>query len=276
MDKIYDATGRILEISDGHGQEYYEEIAKTKLTGKVLISFGDSYTNAMSGLFSTMATKYGMIHDGRGVVSSPICDRGGTQPMVNRVDTIVSDYTSGFTINGNTYYKDDVAIITFMGGANDPGGIAAYGTGIHSTGKNVIYGATQYIFNTLLENFTKATIICITQPSSYNASIAPWITDDASAQRFGFDTAAEALAYDDVQFSNYMMANKEAIVKECAWYYGVPIVDMFHEFPSILNPANRSTYWNSDKLHLTTAGYKIVASGIDKKIVDIFGKEPSN
>lgn len=271
MDNIYNVNGEVIEVTDYHDNAYYENLAKTALTGKVLISFGDSYTNAMSSKFAAIATKYGMAHDGRGIVSSTVTNRG-VSPMCSRVDTIVSDYTSGKTIDGTTYYKNDVGIITFMGGANDPGGIAAYGTGWHETALNTLYGAANKIFNALLENFPNAKIICVTQPSSYNAVIANWITDDASAQRFGFDTAAQALVFDDIQFSNYLMANKEQIIKNTAWMYELSILDMFREFPTIFNPSNRSTYWQNDKLHLTTAGYNLVANAIDRKIVAVVAK----
>ena len=82
--------------------------------------------------------------------------------------------------------------------------------------------------------------------------------------------------FDDYQISNALHGNKEKAVKDSAWYYGLHVVDMYHEFPSLFVASNRSTYWQNDKLHLTAAGYNLVASGIDKKIVDIFGKEPSS
>lgn len=47
---------------------------------------------------------------------------------------------------------------------------------------------------------------------------------------------------------------------------------MFNEFPAVNNPLNRSLYWQSDKLHLTKAGYDLVANAIDKKIARVYGE----
>ena len=268
---IYNINGDTV-ASDSGGSS---GVAKEKLTGKVLIAIGDSYTAGMNTQYTSLATKYGMILDNRGVVSATISYRGtdSYRRIYNIVGTIITDYTNGKEINGTTYYADDVGVITFMGGANDGAGIDAWiGTGVHETDKSTIYGSLNYIFSSLRETFTKATLICITQPSFYNSQVSG-LSTDAQAQEQGFADLAEAQVFDDVQYTNYLEGMKESAVRNSAWYYGVPLVDMFNEFPPVTNPDNRTTYWNNDKLHLTTAGYNLIAAAIEKKIVDLVGVE---
>ena len=268
MGAIYDIDGN--QIITGGGDTGDEAVAREKLTGKVLIALGDSYTVGMTTQLSVLATKYGMILDGRGIVGSNVCAHNGyIQPMCNRVETIASDYANGYTIGGSTYYADDVAIITFMGGAND--GVSVIGNGLHDTDVTTIYGAMHKIFKVLQENFTKAIVMGITQPANYSLVVSAQVTDDTKAQKFGFSDMEEALVLDDVQFSNYCMGMKENAIRDMVIFYEAPLIDMYYEFPPVLNPANRSAYWNSDKLHLTSAGYDIIASAIDKKIIEIWG-----
>lgn len=269
---IYDINGNAIAVG---GSEGNPDVAKDNLTGKVLIAIGDSYTVGMSTQLSVLATKYGMIMDNRGKVSATISWRStdSSRRIYNIVDTVVSDYTNGKTIGGNTYDVDDVGLITFMGGANDGSGIANWlGTGIHETDKSTIYGSLNHIFSVLQETFTKARIVCITQPSFYSLDVSD-VSTDSYAQEIGFDNLAELQEMDDIQYSNYCQAMKENAVRNIAWAYGVDLVDMFHDFPSVSNPSNRTKYWNQDKLHLTTDGYDFVADGIDKKILELFGKE---
>lgn len=277
MSAIYDVNGNVLDT--GHDQAYYEALAKDALTGKVLICIGDSYTVGMSSQLSAIATKYGMAIDNRGVVSATISMRStdSSRRMVNIVDTVVSDYTNGYAISGTTYYASDVGVIHFMGGANDGAAIAAWigAQGENTTDNTTIYGALNYMFNQLLTTFTAAKIIVTTQPANYAIAVSS-VSSDSYAQELGFANLAAVQVFDDYQLSNTLHGNKEKAVKDSAWYYGLHIVDMYTEFPSMFVASNRSTYWQNDKLHLTTAGYNLVASGIDKKIVDIFGKEPSN
>ena len=270
MGTIYTVDGTPIAAGDAGS----EEIAKTNLTGKVLIALGDSYTVGMASQYTALGTKYGMKIDNRGVVSATISYRNTTldKRMYNTADTIVTDYTNGKTIDGTTYHASDVAVITFMGGANDGSIIDAWiGRGINETDKTTIYGSLNHIFNVFRETFTKAEIICITQPSNY-AMLKSSVSTDAGAQELGFTDLAELQVMSDVQFSNYCHAIKEEAVKNITWPYGVKVVDMYHDFPSILNPDNRTTYWQNDKLHLTTAGYNLVADAIDKKIVYLFGQ----
>lgn len=277
MSAIYDVNGNVIDT--GHDQAYYEDIAKTALTGKVMICVGDSYTVGMGTQLSAIATKYGMIIDNRGVVSATISMRSSdsSRRMVNIVNTIVSDYTTGKVISGTTYHASDVGVITFMGGANDGAAIAAWigAQGECTTDNTTIYGALNYMFNKLLSTFTAAKIIVTTQPANYATTVSS-VASDASAQELGFANLAAVQVFDDYQLSNTLHGNKEKAVKDSAWYYGLYLVDMFKEFPSMMVASNRSTYWQNDKLHLTTAGYNLVAAGIDGKIVDIFGRgEPA-
>jgi len=265
------AVQRALEEEGGMSSD--EETAKNRLTGKVMINLGDSYTKGMQSSLATLATKYGMVADNRGVVSSSICgDTSGNKgfnPMWSRANTIVSDYASGYTINGTSYTASQVAIITFMGGANDGYGVETWiGTGIHETSKETIYGACNHIFNVLAENFPNAKLICITQPAHYNLTVAS-ISDDATAQTLGFENLAELQQFDDIQLSAYSMAQKENAVRNTANMYGWNIIDMFKDMPTIFNPSNRAAYWNSDKLHLSTGGYALIINALEKKIVEL-------
>lgn len=274
MSAIYNSRGELIDIG-GHDDAYYEEITKGKLSGKVMISLGDSYTVGMGSQLSAIATKYGMALDNRGVVGASVSWRAtsANRRMPNMADTIVSDYSNGYTINGTTYHADDVAVITFMGGANDGSGIDAWlGTGVHETDKSTIYGSLNRIFSSFKETFTNATIICITQPSNYCAMVEE-VQTDVSAQEIGFDDLAELQVFSDIQYSNYCQGMKEDVVKKCAWLYGIPVVDVFNEFPSVFKEENRTKYWASDKLHLTPAGYDLVAKAIEKKIVNLFSAE---
>ena len=270
MSEIYDVYGNTIAIGSGGS----EDAAKEKLTGKVLVALGDSFTVGMSNQLTSLATKYGMAVDNRGVVSSTLSDRTSIpQSMYDRADDIVDDYTFGKTINGTTYYADDVGILTLMGGANDGAGIDRWiGDGIHVTDPNTIYGSLHHILSEFLETFTKATVICITQPSIFNSVVATECATDEDAQNRGFTNRAEALVLNDIQFSNYCMGMKQSAVRTCAWYYQVPLLDMFNEFPAVNDPANRSKYWQNDKVHLTTDGYNFVAGAIDKKIIELFGQ----
>lgn len=266
---IYDINGNSI-ISSETGDE---DVAKEKLSGKVIIPIGDSYTVGMQSYYQAIAQKYGMALDLRGVGGSSISNcAGGSAPMCFRADTIISDYTSGYAIDGTTYYKDDVAVITFMGGANDAIANVALGTGVNDTSTATVYGALNYLFNALLKDFTKAKIIAISQPSNYWLDVEEIVISDQRAINIGFDSMAQALEMDNIQFTTFTMGRKEGAVIECAKQYGVYLIDMFHNMPSIFNPTNRSTYWSGDKLHLSLTGYKLVADVIDEKIVEIWGK----
>lgn len=273
--KLY-KNGSYFEINAGD-----EAIAKKQLEGKVMIAIGDSYTVGMKDQLASIARKFGMTIDNRGVVGASICVRPNydNRRLYLITDTVVSNYTNGKTISGTTYYADDVAVITFMGGANDDPAPATWiGDGLHDTENTLIYGSLNHIFSTLQETFTKAKVICITQPSNFKA-LNPAPSTDARAQELGFDSLSELQAMSTPQLINFFMNQKERAVRECATAYHLPIVDMFYEFPSVLNPENRDIYWNMhptsgdpDPLHLSKAGYDLVANAIDRKIVELFGQ----
>lgn len=248
------------------------------LAGKVAIFLGDSYTAGMKSQLDTMCSNLGMVSDNRGVVSSTVSGTSvndgsiGLRPMWERADGIVSNYTSGYNIDGITYTVDDVAVIVFMGGANDGFGPETWiGSGLNDTSMLHIYGATKHILNVLSETFTSAKVITVLQPSSYNRTVSS-VTDEDSAKLMGFSSLEELQAMTDVEFSNYAMALKENAIEEVARAYQCPIIDCFHDYPSIFNSVNRSKYWNSDKLHLTTAGYYIITNRIKDEIIKLYSK----
>lgn len=154
-------------------------------------------------------------------------------------------------------------------GSTDHVGLVVGVFGDTDTGR--IYGACNHIFSVLLEGFTAAKMICITQPSSYSRTIDTSISD-ATAQALGFEDAAAYLKMTNVQLSNYAMAIKEEAVRRTAIAYGVPVLDAFAEFPTVLNSANRAAYWQNDKLHLSSNGNAILASMIQKKIKEVFSE----
>ena len=249
----------------GGASSYEEELTKARLTGKVMINFGDSYTKNMATFCSALATKYGMVADDQGMNGATII---GNFPTM--ADTMISAYTSGRTINGTTYHASDVAFITFMGGANDGAGIDTYiGNGLHVTDTSKIYGACHALFKLLANTFTNAKIIVIAQPSNFNQHVSSFTTE-AQATALGFTSLAELQRLDDYQLSEYMMYNKEKAIMDIAKAYSFPLIDMFSDFPSMLNPANRTAYWSSsDRIHINSAGSQLIVKALDKKIVEL-------
>lgn len=237
------------------------------LTGKTAIFMGDSYTAQMSAILKSMCAEFGIVDDNRGVVSSSICgDTAGNKgfsPMWNRTKSVCDEYSTAGT-------TDDVALIVFMGGANDGFGIETWiGSGIADTNTEHIYGAMHSILNSLRSTFPKAKIITVLQPSNYSRTVDS-VTDDETAAIFGFGDLAALQTMDDYQFSNYSMFVKERAVEEVSKFYGCSIVDCCFDWYSVMNEEHRATYWNADKLHLSSAGYQDVTNRIKKKIVEIF------
>lgn len=213
--------------------------------GGVMLTLGDSYTAYMNSSFSTFATKHGLVQDNRGLASSTIAgsEDGSTvgyHAFWVRLDEAIAEYQAGHVINGTTYTCDDVKLITFMGGANDwttvdaSQGIDRIGDR-NSTNKEQLYGACDYIFNTLLTTFPNADIVVILQPSS------------------------EAKG-------NNIMQLKEGIVREMAERYGLPICDCIFEWYNPSNPNEATKYWQSDKLHLTAEGHQAVIDKLEKVV----------
>lgn len=198
--------------------------------GGVLLALGDSYT-AMAGTeFNTFAQNHGLVCDNLGYGSSTIAGTTdgtvGYHPFWSRLDAEIASFPK--TINGTTYNLSDVKLITFMGGANDwtaqTEEVDRIGDST-STDKAQLWGATKYIFDKFQTTFPNADVIVILQPS--NASS---------------------------ESSNYWMWKKEGIVKECADMYSLPVCDCRFEWYNPVNPSDAAAYWQSDNLHLNTAG----------------------
>lgn len=236
-----------------------EEVVK-QYDGGVLLGIGDSYMAQGASCLSEIATKHGLACDNRGKASSSIsgdeAQTVGLYPFWSRINTAVSEYTAGFTIDETTYKCEDVKLIAFMGGANDGWIDYRRGSGKAETDTNTIYGALNKCFSTLLNSFPNADIIVILQPVNYNYSSAEWTEEQATG--YGFENLEAAQSFSDYQLGQYAMHTKETIVKEMAEMYGLPIADCCFEWFSVLNPTDRAKYWSSDKLHLTSEGYNEV------------------
>lgn len=249
--------------------------AKSALAGGVWIALGDSYTVYADSYFKALAEKYGMIYDGQGKVSSTVCgDSGGNKgfaPFWNRMNGFIANYTGdGQTINDAVYTAEDVKLITFMGGANDGFGKDSWIGSHTSMDTNYIYGACNYMFKKLHENFPNARIICILQPANYSDVMN--YSDDATAQTLGFKDLAELQTWDVYSFGQYKMETKERAVKECAERFGIHIVDCIFDWYSVVNPTQRTKYWNTDKIHLSGAGSSELAKKLDREgILKVFG-----
>ena len=213
--------------------------------GGVMLTLGDSYTAYMGSLFTAFAEKHGLIQDNRGLASSTIAGSEdgitvGYHAFWVRLDEAVADYQAGHDINGVTYTPEDVKLITFMGGANDwytvdeSQGIDRLGNP-ESENKEHLHGACKYIFDTLLANFPNSDIVVILQPCS----------------------AAKG---------NYSMWLKEGIIRDMAEMYSLPICDCCFEWYNPSNPKDAAIYWQTDKLHLTGAGYQAIIDKLEKVV----------
>lgn len=217
--------------------------------GGVMLTLGDSYTAFMKTHFDNFATKHGLIQDPRGLASSTIA---GSEDKVTvgyhafwvRLNEAITQYQAegGYTIGGTAYTCDDVKLITFMGGANDwttidaDKGINRIGSGRDETNKETLYGALNYIFPTLLSTFPNADIVVILQPSNPNKGVQN-------------------------------MYLKESIIREMAELYSLPIADCCFNWHQHTNAKDQAKYWQTDKLHLTSAGHDDVIKVLEH-IVD--------
>ena len=238
------------------------------LTGKTAIFMGDSYTAQMSAMLKSMCAEFGMVDDNRGVVSSSICGdtagNKGFRPMWNRTKSVCTEYTESGT-------TDNVALIVFMGGANDGFGPSTWiGTGIADTDTNHIYGAMHSLLNDFRQTFPAAKIITVLQPSHFSRTVEGVASDDETARFFGFADLASMQVMDDYQISHFSMVLKQRAVQEVAEFYGCSIVDCCFNWHSVMNADDRAMYWNSDKLHLTSAGYQDVTNAIRAKVIELF------
>ena len=250
--------------------------AKEQLSGGVWIALGDSYTVYADSCFRALAEKDGMIYDGQGKTSSSVCgDNTGSKgfsPFWSRMDGFIRNYTGdGQTIDDKVYTANDVKLITFMGGANDGHGGDTWIGKPNSKDTNYICGSCNYIFGKLCENFPNARIIVILQPANYNKAVSDITTDDG-AVTVGFSNLAELQTHTDYEYSQYAMVRKEKAIKECAERFGLTIVDCIFDWYNVINPVHRATYWNSDKIHLSSAGSQALTDKLDKDgILKIFG-----
>lgn len=238
------------------------------LTGKTAIFMGDSYTYGMSAMLKSMCAEFGMVDDNRGVVSSSICGDSagnkGFRPMWSRTKTVCEEYKDAGT-------TDNVALIVFMGGANDGFGPSTWiGSGIADTDTEHIYGAMHSLLNDFRQTFPAAKIITVLQPSHFNRTVEEVASDDETAQFFGFADLVSMQVMDDYQISNYSMVLKQKAVQEVAEFYGCAIVDCCFNWHNVMNADDRTTYWSSDKLHLTSAGYQDVTKAIRAKVIALF------
>ena len=213
--------------------------------GGIMFTLGDSYTAYMKTFFDTFATAHGLVQDNRGLASSTIAgsEDGSTvgyHAFWVRLNAAIAEYQAdgGYTIGDTAYTCDDVKLITFMGGANDwhtvdeEQGIDRLGNR-DSTDKEQLYGACDYIFNTLLSTFPNADIVVILQPSNEYKG-------------------------------NNSMQLKEGIVREMAERYGLPICDCIFEWYNPSNPNEATKYWQTDKLHLTADGHQAIIDKLEK------------
>ena len=213
--------------------------------GGVMFALGDSYTAMGGEYFSAFARKHGMVCDNRGLVSSTIAGSEdgltvGWHPFWVRLDEAVAEYKTGHIIDGVTYSAEDVKLVTFMGGANDwytvdeEQGIDRLGNP-ESENKEQLHGACKYIFDRLLASFPNADIVVILQPCSASKG-------------------------------NYAMWLKEGIVRNMAEMYSLPICDCCFEWYNPSNPTDEATYWATDDLHMTEAGYKAIFDKLEKTV----------
>lgn len=212
----------------------------------VMLTLGDSYTAYMNTHFTNFATKHGLVQDNRGLASSTIAGSEdgvtvGYHAFWVRLNEAIAQYQAdgGYTIGDTAYTCDDVKLITFMGGANDwttideSQGINRIGSGRDETNKETLYGALNYIFSTLLSTFPNADVIVILQPSNPKKGVQN-------------------------------MYLKESIVREMAELYSLPIVDCCFNWHQHTNTLDKAKYWQSDELHLTSAGHDEVIADLEK------------
>lgn len=240
-----------------------------KYDGGVMLTLGDSYTAYMNNKFNEFAEKHGLVQDNRGLASSTIAGSEdgitvGYHPFWVRLNEAIQQYKSGHVINGKTYYLSDIMLIHFMGGANDWDAINSeinrLGTGPQETNPETLYGACNYIFGKFLSDFSNADVIATIQPVNYAKTVP---SDEEGAKNVGFDSLEQAQRMTDAQYSSYLMMRKEAIVKEMAERYGLPINDCCFEWYNPQRQGEAEKYWQSDKLHLTDAGHDEIIRGLE-------------
>lgn len=238
------------------------------MQNKTILCFGDSYTNYLAkegGYFAGLGQSFGANVKNYGIASSTIKNNseGGSsyQPMVDRVDTLISENESD---------ADNIALITFMGGTNDSWGkTSSLGENIYDMSKGHIYGACHYIFRRLKEAFPNAKILVILQPSCANYKISD-ITDEEVVKSLGFTDLANAQQFTDLQLSVLKSQTKQNIVDEVAKFYSLDVLDCCRNWYSPLNSNELSTYWDTDYLHLTSAGNEDLTNRTRLKLYELY------
>ena len=257
-------------------QEQRIDVVKN-YNGGVMLTLGDSYTAYMNSFFEEFATKHGLVQDNQGLASSTIAGfpadsigqdgQIGYKPFWGRLDKDIAEYETGKVIKGKTYQFADVKLITFMGGANDWSTVDKttdrLGKGANETDKAKLYGALNYIFTKLLEKFPNADIVVILQPLNY-ASKVP--SSEETAKSLGFENLAQVQKMTDAEFSCYMMARKEVIVREMAERYSLHICDCCFDWFNPINMIDAKKYWQPDKLHLSTEGHQKIIDKLEKTV----------
>lgn len=220
-----------------------QRLYKTKqYDGGLLLALGDSYTSMGASYFASFAQNHGLVCDNLGYASSTIAgDTAGNvgyHPFWNRLDTEIASFPK--TINGTTYQLSDVKLVTFMGGANDWWTVNETVDRLGdptSTDKTQLWGACKYIFETLYTTFPNADIIVILQPSNVASNT-----------------------------SNYAMWLKEDIVRQASEMYSLPTCDCRFDWYSPMNATDLATYWQSDNLHLSSAGNQALFEKLEKSL----------
>lgn len=227
------------------------------LKGKVWLALGDSYTQYLSGAYTdgvtpstsgkwgALASNLGMTLYSYGIASSTIrysqntgSDGFSSTPMVRRVDNLIADHADE---------ADNIGLITFMGGVNDPE--SWLGT-LDSTDEMTIYGGCHQIFNKLVNAFPNAHIIVILQPVTANGS------------------ASEE--FDAIQNTIYPCQLKQRAVKQVAEFYGLTVCDCCFDWYTTANPIHLASIWGSDKLHLTDMGNNRLTEKLVKTLEESF------
>lgn len=227
------------------------------LKGKVWLALGDSYTQYLSGAYTdgvtpstsgkwgALASNLGMTLYSYGIASSTIrysqntgSDGFSSTPMARRVNNLIADHADE---------ADNIGLITFMGGVNDPE--SWLGT-LDSTDEMTIYGGCHQIFNKLVNAFPNAHIVVILQPVTANGS------------------ASEE--FDAIQNTIYPCQLKQRAVKQVAEFYGLTVCDCCFDWYTTANPIHLASIWGSDKLHLTDMGNNRLTEKLVKTLEEIF------
>lgn len=303
MSTLYDGNGNVIEISGASGSsdltvtdyaiainEIGENVRKGILSyngnellpkttqenvfnapkqyNGVMIAFGDSYTVGIGDKWTTFAAKHGMVIDQQGVVGSAYHGSESDSPLPYwvRLDAIISDYAAGKTINGKTYTAADVKLISVMGGANDGWSKNVIGDSIYTTDKNTLYGACHYVFGKILQSFPNADVICILQPIQWSdASAATGLTDDTSAQEYGFATVQDAKNLDRFGYANFTSTINQYAIRQVAEMYGLTICDCALNWFKRIGETDSSAYWRSDG-HMTSEGYQKIIDQLEETV----------